>query len=84
MKLPIDKLSEDMPEGPKSEIDLLRKEIVRAIDMIHRQDKYEEGMALLCRLAGLKEPNLDVKPVSISDMVERGPSLFSTGDKDQA
>lgn len=32
----------------------VQAEITRAIDLIHREDDYEGGMLILCRLAGIE------------------------------
>ena len=41
-----------------------KAQIGKAIDLIHRQDNYEGGMAILCKLAGI--PNEPIKSVPCS------------------
>jgi hypothetical protein len=44
-----------------------------AIKLIHDEDKYIEGMSLLCELAGFVFPaaNIEIKPIELSTLIKK-------------
>jgi len=45
-----------------------KAEIRRAINMIHREDNYDGGMELLCKLAGVKTKRVSTKIATMADL----------------
>lgn len=45
-----------------------RAAVKRAIDLIHREDDYDGGMAILCRLAGIQNDPIETVPCSPADL----------------
>jgi hypothetical protein len=73
-------IAKEKAERPSDAMDCsaaVRSEIQKAIGMIHTDDDYNGGMAILCALAGFKADSPDVTPISLAKISSQNMSIVS-------